>query len=125
MRDLADMGTKHLAAARTSELDSLIDKDDEVVGLEVVAKDASKKTTLLTVCEWGYGKRTELSEYRNQNRGGSGIITIKSSDRNGAVVGIRLVTDENDVMIMTEKGMAIRLPASLGTGSAAQPARAD
>jgi DNA gyrase subunit A len=87
-----------------------LDKEDEVVGLEVVGKDASKKTTLLTVCERGYGKRTELSEYRNQNRGGSGIITIKSTDRNGAVVGIRLVTNEDDVMIMTEKGMTIRLP---------------
>ena len=65
--------------------------------------------TLLTVCENGYGKRTLLSEYRDQSRGGKGIITIKASDRNGAVVGIRLVRDEDDVMIMTEKGMAIRL----------------
>jgi len=87
-----------------------LDKGDEVVGLEVVDEKASAKITLLTVCEKGYGKRTYLSEYRDQNRGGSGVITIKSTDRNGPVVGIRLVVDDNEIMIMTEKGMTIRLP---------------
>jgi DNA gyrase subunit A len=65
--------------------------------------------TLLSVCEKGYGKRTALSEYRDQSRGGKGIITIKATDRNGAVVGIRLVEDKDDVMIMTEKGISIRM----------------
>ncbi len=86
-----------------------LEDSDQVVGLEVVDSKAEKDVTLLTVCENGYGKRTELSEYRDQSRGGKGIITIKATDRNGAVVGIRLVTDKDDVMIMTEKGIAIRL----------------
>jgi DNA gyrase subunit A len=86
-----------------------LDEGDQVMGLEIVDPIDEKKTTLLTVCENGYGKRTLLSEYRDQSRGGKGIITIKATDRNGAVVGIRLVRDEDDVMIMTEKGIAIRL----------------
>ncbi len=85
-----------------------LSEGDQVVGLEVIDKKDEKTVTLLTVCENGYGKRTELGEYRDQSRGGKGIITIKATDRNGAVVGIRLVTDKDDVMIMTEKGMAIR-----------------
>jgi DNA gyrase subunit A len=86
-----------------------LDESDQVVGLEVVNAAMEKKMTLLTVCENGYGKRTSLSEYRDQSRGGKGIITIKATDRNGAVVGIRLVDDKDDVMIMTEKGISIRM----------------
>ncbi|MCG3205153.1 MAG: DNA gyrase subunit A [Elusimicrobia bacterium] len=86
-----------------------LETGDQVVGLEVVDPKEEKNLTLLTTCEFGYGKRTELSEYRDQSRGGKGVITIKATDRNGPVVGIRLVTDKDDVMIMTEKGMAIRL----------------
>lgn len=86
-----------------------LDEGDQVVGLEIADLSEEKKTTLLTACENGYGKRTLLSEYRDQSRGGKGVITIKATDRNGAVVGIRLVSDDDDVMIMTEKGMAIRL----------------
>jgi DNA gyrase subunit A len=86
-----------------------LDEGDQVVGMEVVNSKLEKKMTLLTVCENGYGKRTALSEYRDQSRGGKGIITIKATDRNGAVVGIRLVEDKDDVMIMTEKGISIRM----------------
>lgn len=86
-----------------------LDEGDQVVGMEVVDSKEEKSLTLLTTCEFGYGKRTALSEYRDQSRGGKGVITIKATDRNGPVVGIRLVTDKDDVMIMTEKGMAIRL----------------
>ncbi len=86
-----------------------LDEGDQVVGLEMSDPKEEKKTTLLTVCEFGYGKRTPLSEYRDQSRGGKGIITIKATDRNGPVVGIRLVRDEHDVMIMTEKGKNIRM----------------
>jgi len=82
-------------------------KSDQVMGMEVV--DPSKKQTLVTACVNGYGKRTALTEYRDQNRGGSGIITIKTSDRNGEVVGIKLVTDEDDLMFMSEQGMAVRV----------------
>jgi len=79
-------------------------KDDAVVGMEVLTTDAS----VLTVTEKGYGKRTALDEYRIQSRGGSGIITIKTTDRNGPVVNIRQVTDVYDVMIVTDGGKVIR-----------------
>jgi DNA gyrase subunit A len=82
-------------------------KDDQVAGMEVTIP--GQKQTLVTACENGYGKRTELSEYRDQNRGGSGVITIKTTDRNGPVIGIKLVCDDNDLMLMTEKGMTVRV----------------
>jgi DNA gyrase subunit A len=85
-----------------------LDKDDQVIAMEV-AEPKSKKT-LLTVCENGYGKRTDLDEYRNQHRGGSGVITIKATDRNGAVVAIHLVENKDHLMVMTEKGKIIRMP---------------
>ena len=86
-----------------------LDKGDQVVGMEVTTP--GRPETLVTACEFGYGKRTELTEYRDQNRGGSGVITIKTSDRNGAVIGIKLVTNTDDIMLMTEKGMAVRVHA--------------
>ena len=84
-----------------------VDKEDKVVGMEVFPPNTKK--TLLTVCEHGHGKRTELSEYRGQHRGGGGIITIKTTDRNGSVIGVKLVTNDDDLMVMTEQGKAIRL----------------
>lgn len=87
-----------------------LSKDDIVVGME--AAPANTKKDLLTVCENGFGKRTSLDEYRNQHRGGSGIITIKTTERNGNVVGIHLVDDKDDVMIITEKGKIIRINCS-------------
>ncbi|MBI5884006.1 MAG: DNA gyrase subunit A [Elusimicrobia bacterium] len=80
---------------------------DQVVGMESFAP--SSKKSLLTVCEFGYGKRTDLSEYRGQHRGGGGVITIKATDRNGSVIGVKLVTDDDHLMVMTEKGKAVRL----------------
>ena len=77
---------------------------DEVVSMEVLVSDA----TILTVTENGYGKRSELTEYRVQSRGGSGIITIKVSDRNGPVVNARQVTDKDDIMLVTDGGKIIR-----------------
>jgi DNA gyrase subunit A len=64
---------------------------------------------VLSVCENGFGKRTEFSEYKRQHRSGMGVITIKTSARNGKVVGIKLVDETKDLMIITEKGMTIRL----------------
>ncbi|MBI2362315.1 MAG: DNA gyrase subunit A, partial [Elusimicrobia bacterium] len=84
-----------------------LDNTDQVVGMEACAPKAKK--TLLTVCENGHGKRTELAEYRDQHRGGGGVITIKSNDRNGCVIGIKLVTNDDDLMVMTEGGMTIRM----------------
>jgi DNA gyrase subunit A len=78
--------------------------DDKVKGIVVVDKNA----TLLTVCENGFGKRTDYSEYSVQNRGGQGVINIKTSERNGKVVALMNVSDENELMMMTAKGMIIR-----------------
>jgi DNA gyrase subunit A len=82
-------------------------KGDVVVGMEVAEPDTKKR--LLTVCENGFGKKTKLDEYRNQRRGGRGVITIKASVRNGKGVGIYLVLDKDDLIFMTEKGKIIRM----------------
>ena len=84
-----------------------LSRDDEVVGMEVVAAH----TQILTVTEHGYGKRTQASEYRVQNRGGSGIFTVKRTPRTGNVVGIRTVANEDELMLISDKGKIIRLKA--------------
>ncbi|HSN68463.1 MAG TPA: DNA gyrase C-terminal beta-propeller domain-containing protein, partial [Thermoanaerobaculia bacterium] len=81
--------------------------DDEVVAMEVVREGG----TLLTVAQNGYGKRTELEEYRPQTRGGVGIINIQTSDRNGKVVGIAYVQDDDQVMLISQQGMILRMRA--------------
>ena len=80
-------------------------KGDEVVGLELLAEGA----TTLTVAEKGYGKRTANAEYRTQGRGGQGIITIKTSERNGRVVGFVQAMEDDDLMLITQNGMIIRM----------------
>jgi len=77
---------------------------DYVIGMEVVSKDA----TLLSVTEKGFGKRSEISEYRVTSRGGKGVTNIKVTDKNGEVIGLKCVTDRDDVMIMTKEGMVVR-----------------
>jgi DNA gyrase subunit A len=84
-----------------------ISKEDEVVGVEVVAPH----TQILTVTANGYGKRTQASEYRTQNRGGSGIFTVKRTQRTGDVIAIKIVADEDDLMLISSKGKIIRLRA--------------
>lgn len=79
--------------------------NDAVVSIEVVDPAA----TLLCISENGYGKRTSFEEYRSQSRGGKGIITMKTSDRNGAVVGAHSVRDHEAMMIMTQQGQMIRI----------------
>lgn len=81
---------------------------DSVIGMEQAEKEG-EQPDVLSVCENGYGKRTAFSEYRTQNRGGSGVITIKTTQRNGCVAGIKLVDESKDLMVITEKGMAIRI----------------
>ncbi|MDD6173225.1 MAG: DNA gyrase subunit A [Elusimicrobia bacterium] len=81
---------------------------DNVIGMEQAEKEG-EQPDVLSVCENGYGKRTAFSEYRTQNRGGSGVITIKTTQRNGCVAGIKLVDESKDLMVITEKGMAIRI----------------
>jgi DNA gyrase subunit A len=82
-----------------------LDTGDEVVALEVVAAGG----TVLTVTENGYGKKTSIDEYRVQSRGGKGLINIKTSGRNGKVVGVKFLKGDEGVMLITEKGMIIRL----------------
>ena len=84
-----------------------LDEQDEVVGM-VVANGEEDPASLLTVCSNGYGKRTMLTEYRSQNRGGKGLIDIKTSDRNGSVVAVTKVTDADEVMLTTARGVLIR-----------------
>jgi DNA gyrase subunit A len=78
---------------------------DEVVAMEIVKPGG----TVLTVTANGYGKRTDLEEYRLQSRGGFGIINIQTSDRNGSVVGISYVSDEHELMIITQQGQTLRM----------------
>ena len=78
---------------------------DAVVAMEVLRPDG----TILSVTERGYGKRTELDEYRVQSRGGVGIINIQTSDRNGKVVGITQVTDDDELMLITQQGQILRM----------------
>ena len=82
---------------------------DVVVGMEQAPNDGGEQPDVLSVCENGFGKRTEFSEYKRQHRAGMGVITIKTSARNGHVVGIKLVDESKDLMIITEKGMTIRV----------------
>jgi DNA gyrase subunit A len=80
---------------------------DEVIGM-VVANGDDDPASLLTVCAHGFGKRTILMEYRSQNRGGKGLIDIQTSERNGPVVAVAKVTDDDEVMLTTNGGMVIR-----------------
>ena len=82
-----------------------LDERDRVVGMEILIPGAS----ILTVAEKGFGKRTDIDEYRLQSRGGKGIITMKTSDRTGQVIGVCQVTDDDQLMMVTEKGKIIRL----------------
>jgi DNA gyrase subunit A len=82
--------------------------DDEVVGMETLRPGG----TILTVTVNGYGKRTEIDEYRVQGRGGSGIINIQTSERNGQVVAVSCVLEQEELMFITEQGMILRTQAS-------------
>jgi DNA gyrase subunit A len=79
--------------------------DDEVVAMDVVQEGG----TMLTVTQNGYGKRTGLDEYRIQSRGGIGIINIQTSDRNGKVVGIAFVHDDDELMLISQQGKILRM----------------
>jgi DNA gyrase subunit A len=82
-----------------------IGEGDEVVGL--VVSDAARPN-VLAVCANGYGKQTQIESFRTQNRGGKGIILIDASERNGPVVGIKLVTVGDEVMLITDRGQTLR-----------------
>jgi DNA gyrase subunit A len=81
---------------------------DEVVGMEILTGDAD----ILTTTERGYGKRTPLADYRPQRRGGQGIINIRANERNGSVIGIAQVVNDDDVMLITDGGKVLRCPVN-------------
>jgi DNA gyrase subunit A len=87
------------------------DSFDEVIGMICVNKDDTSKTVLV-VSENGYGKRTQVEEYRVTNRGGKGIKTIQVTDKTGHLVGILDVTEKEDLMITCKSGITIRMPVS-------------
>jgi DNA gyrase subunit A len=95
--------------------------NDEVVEMDVV----DEKAHLLSVTELGYGKRSEVTEYRYQGRGGSGVINVKVTEKNGPVVGIKSVTDSDQLLLITQSGMLIRIKVKdiRETGRAAQGVR--
>lgn len=96
--------------------------DDQVVGMTIVSHNIENgdvgenrtgaSATLLTVCENGYGKRTKLSDYRVQNRGGIGLIDIRTNQRNGPVVGVSAVDDDSQLMLITSSSKIIRTKAA-------------
>ena len=87
-----------------------LNKDDEVIGMESIIAGAN--ATLLAITENGFGKRTELDEYRVQTRGGKGVITYKITPKTGSIVGIRIVEEADDVMLITDTGTIIRINVS-------------
>ena len=84
-----------------------LDDNDSVIGMESILQGS--KSTLLAITENGFGKRTELEEYRVQTRGGKGVITYKITPKTGTIVGIRIVNEEDDVMLITDTGTIIRI----------------
>ena len=101
-KDVRPMGrtSQGVIGIRTSD-------DDFVIGMESIIQGS--KATLLAITENGFGKRTELNEYRVQTRGGKGVITYKVTPKTGNLVGIRIATDDEDVMLITDTGTIIRL----------------
>ena len=88
-----------------------LEGDDLVIGMAILNEHFTD-STLFTVTENGYGKRTEIGEYRCQSRGGKGVITIKTNERNGCVVDIKQVSDDNDLMLITDQGKILRVPVA-------------
>ncbi len=113
------LATRHGMSIRFSEKDARemgrattgvrgieLEGDDRVIGMVVIRRDA----TLLVVSEKGLGKRSELSEYRVQHRGGKGIITLKHTDKTGDIVALKEVLPDDELMLMTRHGVIIRVP---------------
>ena len=85
-----------------------LDEGDYLVGMEIVEEEG----LILSISENGFGKRTKLTDYRLQSRGGKGVINMKTSTRNGKVVGILSVKEDTDLMIVTKNGKIIRLESA-------------
>jgi DNA gyrase subunit A len=86
-----------------------LDEGDRVVSMEVLDTLTQLPFEILTITDQGYGKRTPVGEYRVQTRGGKGIITMRTADKNGQVMGARQVLPKDDVMLVSDKGQMIRV----------------
>ncbi len=104
-KDVRPMGR-----AATGVIGIKLSDDDNVIGMESII--TGSKATLLSITENGFGKRTELDEYRVQTRGGRGVMTYKVTPKTGNIVGIRIAGDDEDVMLITDTGTIIRLHIS-------------
>ncbi len=91
---------------RTVSKGSALEEGNEVIGMETITPDST--TSILTVTEGGYGKRTPVGEYRIQGRGGKGIISVKTTERNGLAVGFLQVRDDDQIMLMAAQGKVLR-----------------
>ncbi len=100
-----ESGLRSMGRVASGNIGIRMEPDNKVVGMEIL----DEGSTILTVTQKGYGKRTKTDEYRRQSRGGKGIITIKTSERNGPVVYSYQVTDMDQLMIITDQGKIIRL----------------
>ena len=103
-----------------------LEKKDHIVGMAVTSKEAPAKSSkkkgaedeepparmILSVTEMGYGKRTDIDEYRMQSRGGKGVINVKTATRNGMVSAIMLVNEDSEVMVISQFGKIIRMDTS-------------
>ena len=87
-----------------------LNKNDKVIGAVVIRRQS---TSILVVAEQGYGKRSELEEYRVSHRGGKGVVTIKATDKTGRMVAIKEVFANDDVVVVTTRGVVIRQPAKM------------
>ena len=85
-----------------------LDEGDRVVSMEMLSGETEKESEVLIVTEGGYGKRTPVAEFRHQGRGGKGVITMKTTDKNGPVLGSRQVSAKDDLMLVSNKGQMIR-----------------
>ena len=83
-------------------------KDDFVIGMEPITNENGY---ILAITENGFGKRTEVEEYRSQSRAGKGILTYKTTEKTGHIIGIKVVGDEDDIMIISDTGVIIRIHA--------------
>ena len=115
------LGTRQGVALRFNEADARpigrtargvigirLEEGDEVIGMEVLSPGSS----ILTVSESGYGKRTSETEYRVQGRGGKGLINLNVTPKTGLVVSILQVFDDDDIMVMSDQGNLVRLPVT-------------
>lgn len=99
-KDVRDMGRSAMGVKAIN-----LDKDDIVVGMELVEEDSD----LLVVSEYGFGKRTSLEEYKIQSRGGKGLITYNIKEKTGKLVGAKVVTEQDEIMLINKAGVIIRL----------------